>query len=174
MEFFNTNLATVKMVPLEDEKFDIKLRLFGFIPLPLSFVMLGAQQPDFKIQYASIEGETYLWLTVDGFRGSVGLPVAIPVERNKISRMWLERLGTYTVAEGSQSLIKSADLSLDEKSGFLYITVQIDVGPPRSFPIQILSDNQASIVGVGRYAGEIIDALTANTIRYSGLILERN
>lgn len=169
LEFLNTGIATVKMVPLEDDKFDIKLRLFGFIPLSLNFVMFGAEVPHFQLQFAEIKGKSYFWLTADGVSG----PLALPVERSAIPEAWLERIGTYRVAERNEAFFESAELSFNDKSGFLQITVKNDPQPPLRFPIQTISDDQASILGIGRFGGEIIDAFPNRTIRYGGITLER-
>ncbi len=176
LEFLGTNLATVKMVPLEDGKFDTKLRLFGFIPLSAGLILPQFESPYFQLQHKVIEDKAYFILIASSADGQIaglnGL-VAISAERKAIDEVWLERIGTYNVVECSKSIIQSIDLSLDSQSGFLYISVANDVQLPIRFPLLTLSANQASILGVGRFGGEIIDVLPNDRIGYSGVILER-
>ena len=169
LKFYETNLATAKMVPVEDDKFDVKLRLFGFIPLPMDLVFLGVEEPHFELKFADIEGKNHFWLTADG----VSMQLAQPVDRSAVPETWLARIGSYRIADGSVSPVQSAELAFNDKSGFLYITVANDLLPPISLPMQILSDNQASIMGVGRFSGEIIDVMSDKTISYGGITLER-
>ena len=169
LEFLSTGLATVKMVPLEGDKFGIKLRLFGFIPLSMNLVVFGADAPQFQLQFEEIKGEAYFWLTADGVR----IVLAMPIERKVIPEAWLARVGTYTVADKNESYFDSAELVFDEKSGFLQFVVRSDPQPTLRLSIETLSDDQASIMGIGRLAGEVIDVLGDETLGYGGIVMER-
>lgn len=169
LKFIDTGLATMKMFPLEDNKFDLGLRLFGILPLPMSMIMPGGKLPKFQLQRELINNETHFWLTANGLRTAL----AVPIDKAKIHTGWLERQGTYVPKIDSQSLIHTAELNFDETSGFMNVVVSNNITPTISIPIRTLSESQASTIGVGRFHGEVIESISENTIRYGGLEFQR-
>lgn len=171
MTFSNESLATAKLVPLENGNFDFKLHIFGFIPVPIGLGFLGVEEPHFELEFEKIEGKQFLWLTADGIRGL--FPVATLVEKKVVPNVWADRIGTYYNREGQDSILQSVKLSFDERSGFLQARIVNDIQPPKNMPLKILSSNKATILGIGRFSGEIIEAEPNNSIMYAGVRFER-
>lgn len=169
--FLQTGLADARLDPVASDTFHIKLRLFGFIPLPLNLVTPGQDIPDFELKFELIDGEQHVWLVADGVRGN--FPLGIPLGSKTIPDSWMRRLGKYVVIDSSQTLIQSADLTFDKKSGHLHFRVANDLFPPINLAVKALSDSQLATLGYGRFGGEIIDALDGDTLLYAGVTLER-
>ncbi|NKC01167.1 MAG: serine hydrolase [Pseudomonadales bacterium] len=166
LDFYQTRLANAKLIPAGTDRFDIKLRLFGFVPLPVNLVMGGVQAPHFQLQFQTIADTQYLWLTTDGIRGA--FPLAVPLKKAPVSTTWHNRVGRYTPEKPSQTMLRAADLWFDPKSGFLTVRFENDVLYPRDLPLDLLSDTQAAIPGFGRFGGEVLEA-DNDTLSFAGV-----
>ncbi len=94
VDFHQTRLADAKLIPKGNHLFDIRLRLFGFVPLPTDLVLSG---PKLQLQFETINDTQHAWITTDGMRGSI--PIAVPVKPKPVPDSWMQRIGRYEVMD---------------------------------------------------------------------------
>ena len=138
--------ANLDLVPHRDNRFSVRFRLFGLIPLKIEALEA------IRFDRHEIEGSQYLALYMnDTLMGLAGKfePVSIP-------EVWLEREGKYEDIEGVEhAAIGGFKLDYDKKSSLLLLKMKF-LGSPMAFPLQPLNDTEAITIGQGRNLGETI------------------
>jgi hypothetical protein len=149
----------VELVPIGEDEFRIEYHLLGLIPA-------GPREwQTHRFRYVRRGSEELLLGVNDrGARRLVGIkihPVPVP-------KVWLARLGRYSVPDAMPKTVKQIALRQDDR-GFLYL----EFDGERGVTLQPLSDHEAIIAGLGRgkqetFRAKEIDGVTH--LYYSGLV----
>jgi len=152
--------------PLADSSFDVKVKLFGLIPIPVK--MLDA----LKVEFKNIDTEKYLYFNIGGTMMNPNIrikPFTMPQEYDNYT-------GKYKVMnmKNSERVVKDVKI---KKSKDFYLLKYTFLGRHKfNLALKPVNDKKARIAGVGQFMGEKIRWEKANDkiqMHWSGLILEK-
>jgi hypothetical protein len=152
------------LVPVADYRYTIKMKLFGFIPIPVK--MLDALQVEFR----NIDNEKYLVFTI---MNSVTNP-NIRIKTYDIPKKYTTYIGGYRVANMDNSDRVVNDVKINKEKEF-YILHYTFLGRHKfHLALRPVDENTARIAGVGQFLGEKIQwEISGEDVKmhWSGLIL---
>lgn len=138
--------ANLDLIPHPGNKFSVRFRLFGLIPLKIEML------ETMRFDRHEIEGSQYLALYMnDMLMGLAGKfePVSIP-------DLWLEREGKYEDIEGVEhAMMSDFRLDYDKKSNLLLLKMKA-LGSRMAFPLEPVNNTEAITIGQGRNLGETV------------------
>lgn len=156
----------MQLIPEVDSSYFIKIKLFGFIPLPIE--MLDA----LRVEFRNIGSEKYL---VFNIMNSLTNP-NIRIKPYDIPKEYPNFVGRYEVTNmnNSERVVKNVKIIKGKK---FYILTYTFLGRHKfNLALQPITDNTARIAGVGQFLGDKIKWETSvNNVKmyWSGLILEK-
>ena len=154
-----------QLVPQADGKFSLRYLLLGFIPIKVG--ALGNQ----RLLFADIQGRKVVALYANGMIQGVGEKA----QRVAVPKVWLNRLGAYEILNAGDDYLIFKDFNFRYDDGWLILDLTVG-SMPVSVSLSPVSDTEVVILGLGRYMGETIRAVTIDDeerLRYSGYELRR-
>lgn len=162
-----TRFAQARLRATGNDTFVPGLLVFGIIPAPASLVGLDGAQLHFVFD----EDKRYITLAAHG-----GPPQALAasLEPGRLTLQWRRRLGTYQPADGrGVGLVSRVTLGLDRELGIPTVNARTTQGQQLGLLLELLSDTQAAIAGVGRYTGEVIEFVAEDAFVFEGTLFKR-
>ena len=152
-----------------DHTFIPRLRFLGLIPVPASF--------------AGLDDATRLRFDFDGDRRYISLvsdaappqPLAASVHSGAITAQWRRRRGIYQPDEPPDGvgLLAKVRLYVDAEHGIAMADARTTQGQQLGLALELLSDSEAAIAGVGRYTGEVIEFVSEDEFVFEGTHFKR-
>lgn len=158
----------VRIVPLENGRFTLRLVLFGFLPIRLE----------------ELERSTFSFQEIEDFevilehRGPFSRIAGTKLDPVPIPAAWRDRLGTWECLDPGDGLIALRTITLWEHKGFLVANVETLARIHESSlfggaVLEPLNENEAIVPGIqhSRNAGETLQALMKQgeeLLRYNG------
>lgn len=158
------------LIPIKPDYFRLEFRLFDLIPIN------PGDLDSIRLSYKKINNEEVLAYYDSGFFKGLGTKININ-KNEKIPKLWMEKIGIYEIInQDINPFVEKFKIYYDIKYNLLFIEIKI-INNTRSliFPIRVISNNQAIIIGNGRHLGEtiqIINNKNEKVLYYSGLIFK--
>ncbi len=135
----------VKLIPVGDNSFMVKVKLFGLI---------GIKIKEIRARFEEVGGQEVL-VQEEVATGSKDV-IANRIEPKPISNAWRERIGTYEIINyktGDMAILESFEVL--EKDGFLQMIANYNIGggDKSSSALVLESDDLAYVAGLGRQGG---------------------
>jgi hypothetical protein len=162
----STRLAKAKLMAFGDETFVPRVRVLGFIPLDAALVGLDGVELKFTFD----DERRYITVAANGGPSQA---VAASFRTEELNPRWQLRFGTYRPADANGGLLSEVTLEPEEKLGILMGRAHTSEGQDLSLALELLSDAQAAIAGIGRYAGELIEFVSDDEFVFEGARFKR-
>lgn len=164
----STRLANARLLATGNDNFVPGLRLLGLIPVSAGLVGLG----DAELHFVFDGDKRYITLATNG---APPQPFAASLAPGAMTAGWRRRLGTYLPADSPDGvgLLAKVTLELDPKLGIATVDARTTQGQQLGLALELLSDSQAAIAGVGRYTGEVLEFVSDDEFVFEGTRFKR-
>jgi CubicO group peptidase (beta-lactamase class C family) len=154
----------IKLIPNEDNTLKARLKLLKLIPIPLPFT-LTLQEP---------QGREVLLLKTGKEIELLGERIAA---MPSTSKTWKARFGEYKAINAGDDFMFIESLVLREEEGSLLLEQKVkDEKRNPAFLLQVVNDNEAILLGLGRHLGETVRVVSNNgkeALSFSGYLWQR-
>jgi CubicO group peptidase (beta-lactamase class C family) len=166
VRLLSSPLAKAQLTSVGNDTFIPALRVLGFIPLSTRAIGLDAPQLHFVF-----DGDRrYIALAANGAPPQA---IAASLETREVNREWRRRFGMYEPVDGRGGLLYRVTLRMNQRLGLLTVDARTAQGEKLELTLELLSDMQAAVAGVGRYTGEIIEFVTDEEFMFEGARFKR-
>jgi CubicO group peptidase (beta-lactamase class C family) len=166
LRLVSTGLANAHLIATGADTFIPSLRLLGLIPVPSRII--GLQAP--RLQFIFDGDKRYITLAANGAPPQA---LAASVSPQQISGAWLRRFGLYEPVDTSGGLLARVRLRRNQALGLPMVDARTAQGEKLELTLELLSDVQAAVAGVGRYTGEIIEFVSDEEFIFEGALFKK-